>query len=66
MNKKQCVWTNLLGSHAPQFASYRCSSFCKFEAEGDALYDLATLTLGHEEHLGDDVAGYGALMSTSG
>jgi aminoglycoside phosphotransferase (APT) family kinase protein len=27
---------------------------------GDALYDLATLTLGHEEHLGDVVAGYGA------
>jgi aminoglycoside phosphotransferase (APT) family kinase protein len=27
---------------------------------GDALYDLATLTIGHEEHLGDVVAGYGA------
>jgi aminoglycoside phosphotransferase len=27
---------------------------------GDALYDLATLTLGHEEHLDDVVAGYGA------
>jgi aminoglycoside phosphotransferase len=27
---------------------------------GDALYDLATLTLGHEEHLSDVVAGYGA------
>lgn len=27
--------------------------------QGDALYDLATLTLGHEEHLGDVVAGYG-------
>ena len=26
---------------------------------GDALYDLATLTLGHAEHLGDVVAGYG-------
>jgi aminoglycoside phosphotransferase len=26
---------------------------------GDALYDLATLTLGHEEHLGHVVAGYG-------
>ncbi|MDF5757412.1 phosphotransferase [Spongiactinospora sp. TRM90649] len=25
--------------------------------QGDALYDLATLTLGHEEHLGDVVAG---------
>jgi aminoglycoside phosphotransferase (APT) family kinase protein len=29
-------------------------------SQGDALYDLATLTLGHEEHLGDVVAGYGA------
>jgi aminoglycoside phosphotransferase (APT) family kinase protein len=28
-------------------------------APGDALYDLASLTLGHEEHLGDVVAGYG-------
>ncbi|MCO5996008.1 phosphotransferase family protein [Actinoallomurus rhizosphaericola] len=27
---------------------------------GNALFDLATLTLGHEEHLGDVVAGYGA------
>ncbi|MFF8408847.1 phosphotransferase family protein [Streptomyces omiyaensis] len=26
---------------------------------GDALYDLATLTLGHEEHLDDVLAGYG-------
>ncbi|TXK40073.1 phosphotransferase [Nonomuraea sp. C10] len=26
---------------------------------GDALFDLATLTLGHEERLGDVVAGYG-------
>jgi aminoglycoside phosphotransferase (APT) family kinase protein len=26
---------------------------------GDALYDLASLTLGHEEHLADLVAGYG-------
>ncbi|WP_406453136.1 aminoglycoside phosphotransferase family protein [Streptomyces sp. NBC_01622] len=26
---------------------------------GDALYDLATFTLGHEEHLGDVLAGYG-------
>ncbi|MEU8330782.1 phosphotransferase [Micromonospora sp. NPDC048839] len=26
---------------------------------GDALFDLATLTLGHEEHLDDVVAGYG-------
>lgn len=29
-------------------------------AQGDALFDLATLTLGHQEHLGDVVAGYGA------
>ena len=28
--------------------------------QDDALYDLASLTLGHEEHLGDVVAGYGA------
>ncbi|MFC8384507.1 phosphotransferase family protein [Nocardia sp. NPDC057272] len=28
-------------------------------ARGDAVYDLATLTLGHEEHLGDVIAGYG-------
>jgi aminoglycoside phosphotransferase (APT) family kinase protein len=27
--------------------------------QGDALFDLATLTLGHEEHLGDVIAGYG-------
>ncbi|MFI5721053.1 phosphotransferase [Nocardia sp. NPDC051750] len=27
-------------------------------AQGDALYDLATLTLGHPEHLGEVVAGY--------
>jgi aminoglycoside phosphotransferase (APT) family kinase protein len=26
---------------------------------GDAMYDLATLTLGHPEHLSDVVAGYG-------
>ncbi|MFD5965991.1 phosphotransferase family protein [Streptomyces sp. NPDC058783] len=26
---------------------------------GDALYDLATFTLGHEEHLGDVLTGYG-------
>ena len=29
-------------------------------SQGDALFDLATLTLGHEEHLGDVVAGYGS------
>jgi aminoglycoside phosphotransferase len=28
--------------------------------QGDALFDLATLTLGHREHLGDVIAGYGA------
>ncbi len=27
--------------------------------QGDALYDLAVLTLGHEQHLADVVAGYG-------
>ncbi|MEU4290230.1 aminoglycoside phosphotransferase family protein [Kribbella sp. NPDC026596] len=29
-------------------------------SQGDALFDLAILTLGHEEHLADIVAGYGA------
>ncbi|GAA2657361.1 phosphotransferase family protein [Streptomyces lunalinharesii] len=29
---------------------------------GDALFDLATLTLGHQEHLGDVVAGYGTAV----
>ena len=29
-------------------------------SRGDALFDLATLTLAHEEHLADVVAGYGA------
>jgi aminoglycoside phosphotransferase (APT) family kinase protein len=28
-------------------------------AQGDALFDLATLTLGHQEHLDDVIAGYG-------
>jgi len=28
-------------------------------SRGDALFDVATLTLGHKEHLGDVVAGYG-------
>ncbi|MET9274345.1 phosphotransferase [Kribbella sp. NPDC003557] len=28
--------------------------------QGDALFDLATFTLGHEDHLGDLLAGYGA------
>ncbi|MDQ0836168.1 aminoglycoside phosphotransferase [Streptomyces achromogenes] len=27
--------------------------------QGDALYDLATFTLGHEEHLADVIVGYG-------
>jgi aminoglycoside phosphotransferase (APT) family kinase protein len=27
--------------------------------QGDALFDLATVTLGHEEHLNDVIAGYG-------
>jgi aminoglycoside phosphotransferase (APT) family kinase protein len=29
-------------------------------APGDALRDLASLTLGHQEHLGDVITGYGA------
>ena len=28
-------------------------------AQGDALFDLASLTLGHDEHLDDVIAGYG-------
>jgi aminoglycoside phosphotransferase (APT) family kinase protein len=28
-------------------------------SQGDALFDLATLTLAHEEHLDDVIAGYG-------
>jgi hypothetical protein len=28
-------------------------------SQGDPLYDLATLTLGHPEHLDDVIAGYG-------
>jgi aminoglycoside phosphotransferase (APT) family kinase protein len=28
--------------------------------QGDAMYDLASLTLGHPEHLGDVLVGYGA------
>ena len=31
-------------------------------SQGDALYDLASLTLGHEEHLADVVAGYGTAV----
>ena len=30
--------------------------------QGDPLFDLAILTLGHGEHLGDVVAGYGAVV----
>ncbi|MER6289431.1 phosphotransferase family protein [Streptomyces sviceus] len=30
--------------------------------QGDPLYDLATFTLGHEEHLPDVIAGYGAAV----
>jgi aminoglycoside phosphotransferase (APT) family kinase protein len=29
-------------------------------ARGDALFDIASLTLGHQEHLGDVIAGYDA------
>ncbi len=29
-------------------------------SQGDGLYDLATLTIAHEEHLDDVIAGYGA------
>jgi hypothetical protein len=28
-------------------------------AQGDALFDIASLTLGHQDHLGDFIAGYG-------
>jgi aminoglycoside phosphotransferase (APT) family kinase protein len=31
-------------------------------AQGDALYDLGCLTLGHPEHLADVVAGYGTAL----
>jgi aminoglycoside phosphotransferase len=31
-------------------------------SRGDPLFDLAILTLGHEEHLGDVVAGYGTAV----
>jgi aminoglycoside phosphotransferase (APT) family kinase protein len=31
-------------------------------SQGDALFDLAILTLGHKEHLGDVVAGYGTAV----
>ena len=33
--------------------------------QGDAMYDLASLTLGHPEHLGDVGAGYGAEVDTT-
>ena len=29
--------------------------------QGDAMYDLAIVTLGHPEHLGDVIAGYGSV-----
>lgn len=32
--------------------------------QGDAMYDLATLTLAHEEHLDDVIAGYGGDIET--
>jgi aminoglycoside phosphotransferase (APT) family kinase protein len=35
-------------------------------SRGDALFDLATLTLGHREHLGDVIAGYGADVDLDG
>jgi aminoglycoside phosphotransferase (APT) family kinase protein len=31
-------------------------------SQGDALYDLAVLTIGHEEHLGNVIAGYGGAV----
>ena len=34
-------------------------------SQGDALHDLAILTLGHQEHLDDVVAGRTAPTSTS-
>ena len=34
-------------------------------SQGDALYDLASLTLGHEEHLADVVAGYGTTSTST-
>ncbi len=34
-------------------------------SQGDALYDIATLTLAHEEHLDDVLAGYGAEVDRS-
>ena len=44
----------------PRLWPWRRSRLRGSEAgRGDPLYDLATLTLGHQEHLGDVVAGYG-------
>lgn len=34
--------------------------------QGDALFDLAILTLGHEKHLDDVVAGYGTDVDFDG
>jgi Ser/Thr protein kinase RdoA (MazF antagonist) len=33
--------------------------------KGDALYDLASLTLGHQEHLSDVIAGYGPTSTST-
>ena len=33
--------------------------------QGDAMYDLASLTLGHHEHLADVIAGYGAPVEST-
>jgi aminoglycoside phosphotransferase (APT) family kinase protein len=33
-------------------------------SQGDAMYDLASLTLGHEEHLNDVIAGYSTNVDT--
>ena len=33
--------------------------------QGDALYDLASLTLGHQEHLASVLTGHAAPTSTS-
>ena len=45
--------------HRPRrHAAWTSRSTCRGPA-GDALFDVAILTLGHKEHLGDVVAGYG-------
>jgi hypothetical protein len=40
-------------------AHHECATLRVEAAPGDALFDLASLTLGHQEHLGDVIAGYG-------